>query len=70
MFDQCPQNRFRMKKRSSVLRKIIYKCYIFLGGRKYSSLFIVNGRTLFLWMKWDLCKSQVWMRGDEIREMW
>lgn len=61
MFDQCPQNRFRMKKRSSVLHKVTLNA-ICLGGRKYSTLFIVNGRTLFLWMKWNLCKSQVWMR--------
>lgn len=61
MFDQCPQNRFRMKKIISPMQCHI-KCYSLTRKENISSLFIVNGRTLFLWMKWDLCKFQAWMR--------
>ena len=63
MFDQCPQNEFRLKKRPSIVLKVTLSA-IFLGGKKYSNLLIVNGRTLFLGMKWDLCKSQVCTREE------
>lgn len=63
MFGQCPQNKLRMKKRPLVLLKVTVSA-IFLGGREYSNLFIFNGGTLFLWMKWDLCKSQVCIREE------